>query len=330
MKNKNSHTSGPKKSSAGRSIPDIFDLVFKRLIRLSPGAVIRFINGLFGASHPPDSSVDYPGTETVSRRLRHLLSDTVFVIDGAWTYHIEAQITGDTEIAIRVFEYGFAQALRTKTTSGNLITVKFPEARIIYLDPRGNTPDEVTLRLEFPGGGCDYKVKTFKLLEHSTEELEEKNMFLLLPFYVLKLRRETEKAKTPGRRKILAREMKDLLKTILDATERGMRAGSLSKTDGQMIMEYMERLYQEVYMGYIEFKESDMIVKGMLLTYSEEVALKTRRKTRREDAKRYREREKKVIERTVLKTAKKMKELNLPADQIAAVSGLSLDEITKL
>jgi hypothetical protein len=99
-------------------------------------------------------------------------------------------------------------------------------------------------------------------------------------------------------------------------------------------------------MGYTEFKESDMIVKGMLLTYSEEVALKTRRETRREDAKRYKEREKKVIEETrletereterkteqkaALKTAMKMKELKIPVGQIAIVSGLSPGEIAKL
>jgi hypothetical protein len=79
-------------------------------------------------------------------------------------------------------------------------------------------------------------------------------------------------------------------------------------------------------MGYTEFKESDMIVKGMLLTYSEEVALKTRR----EEAKRYKEREKKVIEETRLETARKMKDLNFSADQIAIVFGLSPDEIAKL
>jgi hypothetical protein len=79
-------------------------------------------------------------------------------------------------------------------------------------------------------------------------------------------------------------------------------------------------------MGYTEFKESDMIVKGMLLTYSEEVALKTRR----EMAKRYREEKKKVIEETERKTARKMKDLNFSADQIAIVFGLSPDEIAKL
>jgi uncharacterized membrane protein len=124
--------------------------------------------------------------------------------------------------------------------------------------------------------------------------------------------------------------MEALLGTLAGMAESGVRAGDLSEADGRALLEYTERLYQELYMGYTEFKESDMIVKGMLLTYSEEVALKTRR----EDAKRYKEREKKVIEETeqkdALKTARKMKELNIPVGQIAIVSGLSPGEIAKL
>jgi hypothetical protein len=100
-----------------------------------------------------------------------------------------------------------------------------------------------------------------------------------------------------------------------------------------MLKEHTGRLFREVYMQYTEFKESD-IMKDWLLTYSEEAALKARKQTRREEAKRYREREKKVVEKTqreaMLNTARKMKELNLPAAQIAVVSGLSSAEIAKL
>ncbi|MCL2010568.1 MAG: hypothetical protein FWG71_08515, partial [Synergistaceae bacterium] len=60
-----------------RETPQIFDLILKRLLRLSAGAVIQFINGLFGTEHPPDSTVEYPNTEHVSRKLRRLMPDIV-------------------------------------------------------------------------------------------------------------------------------------------------------------------------------------------------------------------------------------------------------------
>ena len=77
-------------------------------------AVVQFINGLFGTEHPLDSVVDYPNTENVSRKLKRLLSDMVVIINGLHVYHLEAEIRDDESIAIRVFEYGFAEGLRTK------------------------------------------------------------------------------------------------------------------------------------------------------------------------------------------------------------------------
>jgi hypothetical protein len=47
--------------------------------------------------------VDYPATETVSRSLRHLFSDTRIVIDRRHSYLIEVQSSSDADMAIRVF-----------------------------------------------------------------------------------------------------------------------------------------------------------------------------------------------------------------------------------
>ena len=120
--------------SVKRETQQIFDLILKRLLRLSGPAVIQFINGLFGTNHPQDGTVEYPNTEYVSQKLRRLMSDIVVVINGVHVYHLEAEIKDDESIVIRMFEYDFAQALSTKTVSdgGEKITIKFPNARIIY------------------------------------------------------------------------------------------------------------------------------------------------------------------------------------------------------
>jgi hypothetical protein len=39
----------------------IFDAAFKRLMRLSSGAIVAFLNGLFSLSLPVSSKVTYPG-----------------------------------------------------------------------------------------------------------------------------------------------------------------------------------------------------------------------------------------------------------------------------
>ncbi|MDR1398981.1 MAG: hypothetical protein LBJ41_03565 [Treponema sp.] len=125
--------------------------------------------------HAPDSTVEYPKTETVTRNLRHIISDILIVINRVCAYHLEAQINNDEDIALRVFEYDWQAGLRSKTVCGNVITVKFPRSIVMYWKTTKNTPDVVTLRLEFPDGATyDYQVKRFKLLDYTIEGYHEK------------------------------------------------------------------------------------------------------------------------------------------------------------
>ncbi|GHV34381.1 hypothetical protein FACS1894187_04840 [Synergistales bacterium] len=260
-----------------RDTAQIFDLILKQLIRLSSAAVIQFINGLFGTNHPLDSTVDYPNTETVSKKLRRLHSDTIIIIGGVYAYHIEAEIGDDENIVIRVFEYGFIEGLRTKTISedGSKISIKFPNARVIYWETTKKTPDEVTLSLEFSEGEqYNYKVKSFKFLEHDIKELEERKLAILLPFYVLKLRKQTVSAQTSKRRAELAVEMKEIVDELVMMADRAEASGLVSEADKRIVLEHMERLYRELFAQYAEFKEGDVMLQDRILTYSEEAAEK--------------------------------------------------------
>jgi hypothetical protein len=261
-----------------RETAQIFDLILKHLMHLSNAAVINFINGLFGTEFPLDSEVEYPNTESVSKKLRRLMSDTIVIIGGVNVFHIEAEIN-DENIVVRVFEYGFMEGQRTKTVSedGSRISMKFPNARIIYWETTKKTPDEVTLSLEFSDGGkYNYKVKAFKFLDHSVDELEKGKLAILLPFYVLKLRKQVVSAKTSERRAELAKEMKPMLDELVAAADRAERTGLMSEADKRIVLEHMDRLYRELFAQYTEFKEMDVMLQDRILTYSEEAAKKAK------------------------------------------------------
>jgi predicted transposase/invertase (TIGR01784 family) len=197
----------------------------------------------------------------------------IVIVNGVHTYHLEAEIEDDENIVIRVFEYGFAEGLRTMTAldDGERITLKFPNARIIYWETTKKTPDEVILALEFPDGGrYDYKVETLKFLEHEIEELEKRKLAILLPFYVLKLRKKVVAAKTSSARAKLAVEMKSLLDELMTAIGQAAETGLMNEADSRSVLEYTERLYSELYKEYDEFKEADAMLQDTILTYSEE------------------------------------------------------------
>jgi hypothetical protein len=262
-----------------RETAHLFDLIFKRIKDYSNVAIINFINGLFGKNHPADSAVEYPETGSVSRSLRGRRSDMIAVIGGAYTYLIEAQINDDENIALRVFEYAFAEGLRARKVSGEdknaeRITVKFPEARIIYWETTSRTPDEAILSLEFPDGGhYDYSVRTLKFLDLEISELEGLKLAILLPFYVLKLRKRVVRAKGAEERAKLGREAKGILDELVAVAERARAAGSIGENDWLSILEHMERIYSELYGCYDEFKEADAVLQEKILTYTEEAKL---------------------------------------------------------
>ena len=84
---------------------NIYDKIFKKILTMSAGSVIRLINGLFETDYPTDSTVTYNWTEFHDDRLRRTLADTILTIGGTDSYHMEAQTSVDNEIVFRVFAY---------------------------------------------------------------------------------------------------------------------------------------------------------------------------------------------------------------------------------
>jgi hypothetical protein len=115
---------------------------------------------------------------------------------GGDAFLIEAQINDDESIALRVFQYGFAYAVRTRRSAGDAATLDMPAARIVF-------PDKTT---------HDYEVDALKVLDQSLEALNRRDMALLFPFCLLKFHREVKKtAATVERRKGLAGELREML-----------------------------------------------------------------------------------------------------------------------
>jgi hypothetical protein len=103
-----------KKKPAKRITAHLFDTVFKKLLHLSNRAVVSFINGLFGEKYPQDSEVRYPSTETVGKDSKLRISDTILLIKDT-SYHIEVQKNYDSDMVIRVFQYGYNYGVWKKT-----------------------------------------------------------------------------------------------------------------------------------------------------------------------------------------------------------------------
>ncbi|MDR0554439.1 MAG: hypothetical protein LBG76_06550, partial [Treponema sp.] len=196
-----------------RETRQIFDLIFKRLIQeASPRAVVALVNGLFGTNFPLDSPVSFPNKEKVTEDLRQIVSDMIIVIANEF-FHLEAQIDDDLNMALRMFRYGYHEAVSgAEAGEDGSLTIRFPRARVLYWETTRKTPDNITLRIIYPDGSRhDFTVPAFKVLEHEIGELTGLRLALLLPFYVLKYRKAVKGARSEAERRALAPAVKETL-----------------------------------------------------------------------------------------------------------------------
>jgi hypothetical protein len=175
-------------------------------------------------------------------------------------------------------------AVKNRTVEDdNVIRVRLPKCIVIYLEPSKSTPSELTVELEFPDNTLHrLTVPTIRFLDYSITELEERNMTLLLPFYLLKLRKQVKAAEESGRLKELSPMVAELVEDISKAIARSEQRGCISASDARAILEMMGKLYNNIYGEYSDFKEAKIMINDMMLTYSEEAALKTKQEIAQE------------------------------------------------
>ena len=305
----------------------------------SKPAIIGLINGLFNEDFPPDSEITYNSTENVDSKLNRTVSDIIITIqvgDRVRRFHMESQINNDNTIVLRMFEYGFQDALRHQVVRGNKITLPFPAPVIIFLEHSKSTPDEVVLELDFgEHGKIEYTVPAMKFLTYSVEDLCKKKMVILLPFYLLKLRREVENAKRRKHKREEtirqnAIELKKLIdEEILPAILENERQGNITHSDAFEMLQLLSRLYEYLYGGVEEFKDEE--VKGMLsdiLVLEYDVELEERVNEKVEE--RVNERVNEKTRETQKQIARNMKNEGDPSEKIARITGLPITEIQNL
>lgn len=230
----------------------IYDKMTKKILTLSAKAVINLINGLFQTDYPTDSRITYNWTEFEDQELKRILADAILTINDTDSYHIEAQMTKEDDIVLRIFEYGFGHALRMATVKDGVYHIQFPQPKILYLYYKGKVPDEYQLHIHFDKEqSFVYRVPTEKLPDISAEELSRRKMIILIPFYLLKLRDLLEKERSEEN----LRALKNLLlHDILGSINENLRVENITVSDAQRLISYTRRLYNHLYSQYEEME----------------------------------------------------------------------------
>ena len=173
-----------------------YDSIIKEFIeRLSDVQLIKFINAAYGKNLPLNSMVYKLWTESNVGRRR--LSDLYIRISDS-TFHLEIQSYDDSQMVLRMFEYGLRGAMQNdKTYNKDRLTITFPSPVILYL--RGNPPDKLEMDIVFPhiNKTMTYPVPAISLSSYTLAELTNKKLLPLLMFYPMKYEDLPKKATSP-------------------------------------------------------------------------------------------------------------------------------------
>ena len=168
-------------------MPDntVYDSVFKTTVQKAPDLVIPFINEAFGRDYPADEQIMQFNSEH-DNATGTTVADSVFRLRDK-LYHIECQSTPDSNMVVRMIEYGFAIALEETLRAGEPYEMDFPESCVLFLRHNEKTPDVLEMKVNVPGGeSFVYCSRVVKAQNYTSEELFAKRLFLLLPYYLMR------------------------------------------------------------------------------------------------------------------------------------------------
>lgn len=170
-----------------------YDDVFRTLLTDCKSLIIPVVNEVFGEHFTGEEKVVLKENEIFLRQQdgneEKRITDSSFSIVGigedySKQYHLECQSTADGSMLIRMYEYDSQIALKEGILEGTVLNVHFPQSAILYLRHNSDTPDVMKICINTPGGSVSYPVMVMKVKEYDIDEIFEKNLLFLIPFYI--------------------------------------------------------------------------------------------------------------------------------------------------
>ena len=175
-----------------------YDDAFRTMLQECKKLIIPIVNEIFGTDYNETVKIDFEENEIFIYReeeMKKRITDSSFSITSEVQkkfYHLECQSTVNGSMVVRMFEYDSQIALKHREEEGNVLNLKFPESAVLYLWNNKNTPDSLKVNIETPGGNVSYDIKTLKVKEYSLDEIFEKKLLFLIPFYIFTYEAELE------------------------------------------------------------------------------------------------------------------------------------------
>lgn len=248
-----------------------YDDVYRTMLNDCSSLILPVINEMFGEHYTGKEQIVFGINEHFLNRQNgeeeKLITDTAFSVIGRKRkqYHVECQSVPDSTMLIRMFEYEAQIALDGGKVKGRTLTVTFPHSGVLYLRHTKKTPDEMTIRIKTSGGAVSYPVKVFKTQTYTIDEVFEKRLLFLIPFYIF-THEKRFRVYNNNQKKLDA--LKNEYEEIKRKLEELMKAGEINEYTKCMIIDMSNRVLEHIAWKYENVKEEvKSVMGGKVLNY---------------------------------------------------------------
>ncbi|MCR5742184.1 MAG: hypothetical protein K6F92_00445 [Lachnospiraceae bacterium] len=214
----------------GKPSNTAYDDALKTIVHEIPRFCIPLINEMFGEDNDLKTKIvllnnDYYKEHPEKRFSRRETDLGVAINDKV--YHIECESTANSDIFLRMFEYDMSMAKADSEYRGGRLLVRLPKSGVLFLRSTGNTPDSVQVEMIRDGeqiGG--YIMPVIKMQDYDIDDIFDKHLYILLPFYVFTLEKTFRIMNTDeALREELFERYRDILGRIESLTQSGEISG---------------------------------------------------------------------------------------------------------
>lgn len=248
-----------------------YDDVFRTLLNDCSSLIIPVINEVFHERYSGKEKVVFSANEHFLNRQGgnedERITDSNFKIVGTKIkkYHLECQSTIDNSILVRMFEYGTQIALDEGEIKENVLTVTFPHSAVLYLRCNESTPDKMKIKMVTPGGEIAYDIPLMKSQQYTIDEIFEKRLLFLIPFYIFSHEKRFEEYEKDGTKLKLLQEEYELIKSRLEEL---MNQGEISEYMKCTINDMSNKVLEHIAVKYDSVKKGvQSVMGGKILEY---------------------------------------------------------------
>ena len=233
---------------------NIYDGAFRTILNDCRKLIIPVINEIFHEHYTGEEEIRFfPNEHFLDQQDaadKERITDTNFQIIGRIVkkYHLECESSlPDGKIAVRLFEYDAQIALDEGEVTEETLTVTFPNTAVMYLRAYKKTPDKMKYVIVTPGGTVEYDVPIMKVQSYSLDEIFEKRLLMLIPFYIFSHEKSFSEYNNNEQK---LEELKAEYRIILERLDDLEKQGIIGAFDKRTIIELSSDVIREIARKY--------------------------------------------------------------------------------